>query len=36
MDVTNAPWDWGQFKDYTTGMWGKDRPAIHQAFYTYK
>lgn len=32
----NAPWDWGQGKDYTTGMRGKDRPAIHQAFYTYK
>lgn len=35
MDVTNenAPWDWGQGKNDTTGMRGKDGPAIHQAFY---
>lgn len=38
MDVTNenAPWDWGQDKDYTTGMRGKDRSATHHPFYTYK
>lgn len=42
MDVTNenAPGDCGvgggQGKDYTTGMLGKDRPAIHQAFHMYK
>lgn len=38
IDVTNenALWDWGQGKDYTAGMQGKDRPAIHRAFITYK
>lgn len=38
IDVTNenALWDWGQGKDYTAGMQGKDRPAIHRAFDTYK
>lgn len=37
-DVTNenALRDWGQGKDYTAGMQGKDSPAIHRAFDTYK